>query len=274
MTDTRRLPQLALLALGMALASCGPPPATPPRSLDAATLVAELRARQARVRSLRGETKMDYRSSDGRTKVTINLAVARPGKLRFEAENPITGHTEGTLVTLGPRFALLDVRHGQFLHGPAMPCNVARLLRVAMPPEDVVDILLGSAPLGTFERAEVGWRRDGGGREILTLHLLRDWTERIEVDPRTRDVVAAELQVGKVVVWRLTHEGFRDVRGVRLPRKTHVVESRSASDVVIRYKDVEVNVEIPEVVFQLTPPRGVMTQAVVCTPDSTPIPRP
>ena len=272
---------LAPLSLLVLTACCGPGPANGPASLPtAATLIAELRGRQGQVRSLRGETKMDYMAPEGRTKVTVNLAVARPGRLRFEAENPISGHTEGTLVTDGQKFALLDVRNNRFLHGPALACNVARMTRIAMPPDEVALILLGSAPILPHERAEVGYTRDGGGREVLTLHLRDGGRERIAIARKTRDVVEAELldRAGHSV-WRLAHEDFRAVGNVRLPRKTKFVEPKGKADILIRYKDVEANADIPDKVFTLAPPTGVVARLVGCedaqagaTPPSQPAP--
>ena len=260
----RRL--LALAPLFAATACCGPGPVNGPASLPTAdTLLAEIRGRQAQVRSLRGETKLDYMSPEGRTKVTVNLAVARPGRLRFEAENPITGTTEGTLVTDGRSFALLDVRANRFLVGPALACNVARMTRIALPPDDVALILLGSAPLLPHERAEVGYSRDGGGRDVLTLHLRGGARERVAVSRKSRDVVEADLvDAGGRTVWRLGHEDFRSVGGVRLPRKTKFVEPKGKADILIRYKDVEANATIPDAVFTLAPPPGIVARLVGC----------
>lgn len=208
---------------------------------------------------------MDYMSPEGRTKVTVNLAVMRPGHLRFEAENPVSGTTEGTLVTDGRTFALLDPRGNRFLRGPALACNVARMTRIAMPPDDVALILLGSVPLLPHERAEVGHTRDGGGREVLTLHLRGGARERISVSRKTRDVVEAEVfDAAGRRVWHLAHEDFRTVGGVRLPRKTKFVEPRGKADILIRYKDVEANTAIPDAVFTLAPPPGIVARLVGC----------
>ncbi|HEY3356062.1 MAG TPA: DUF4292 domain-containing protein [Polyangia bacterium] len=252
-----------LLVAGL---GCKPGPVAGPASLPAAgTLLDEIRGRQAQAKSLRGDSKIDYWAPEGRTKVTVNLAVARPGRLRFEAENPISGHTEGTLVTDGRSFALLDVQHNRFLVGPALPCNVARMTRIAMPPDDVAVILLGSAPILAHERAEVAWDRAHGGREIVTLHLRGGGTERLEIAHGSRDLVAAEVKdsAGRSI-WHLTHEEFRSVGGVRLPRRTKFIEPREKADVVIRFRDVEANVSIPEDVFHLTPPAGMVARAVGC----------
>jgi outer membrane lipoprotein-sorting protein len=261
--DRRLLPLPALLAVA---ACCGPGATNGPASLPTAdTLLKEIRGRQEQVRSLRGETKMDYMSPEGRTKVTVNLAVARPGRLRFEAENPVTGTTEGTLVTDGRTFALLDPRANRFLRGPALACNVARMTRIAMPPDDVALILLGSAPLVAHERAEVGHTRDGGGREVLTLHLRGGARERVLVSRKTRDVVEAELlDAAGRRVWHLVHEDFRAVGGARLPRKTRFVEPRGKADILIRFKDVEANATIPDAVFTLAPPPGILVRTVGC----------
>jgi hypothetical protein len=264
-----RRESLAWAALVFAAAlGCKPGPVNTPASLPTArALLDELRARQAQVRSLRGDSKLDFWADGGRTKVTVNLAVMRPGQLRFAAENPISGHTAGTLVTDGRRFALLDVEHNRFLVGAALPCNVARMTRIPMPPEDVVTILLGSAPIRPHEAAEVGWNPASGGREVLLLRLPGGWTQRLEMARTSRDLVDAQLHdPAGTMVWHLAHEDFRWIGGARLPKKTRFVAPKERADVVLRYRDIDVNGSIPEEVFHLTPPPGMVATEVGCAP--------
>jgi len=254
-----------LVAAGL---GCKPGPVAAPASLPTArALLDEVRARQAQARSLRGDGKLDFWADGGRTKITVNLAVMRPGRLRFEAESPLSGHTVGTLVTDGDRFALLDVEHNRFLVGPALPCNVARMTRIPMPPDDVATILLGSAPVRPYEAAEVGWSPDGGGREVLQLRLPGGSTQRIEIANKSRDLLDARVTDPRgTLVWHLTHEDFRTIGGVRLPRKSRFVAPQEKTDVLLRYRDIEVNCSIPNEVFHLTPPPGMAATEVGCAP--------
>src|SRR4051812_5042845 len=94
-------------------------PYPPPRLED---VMAALRANEARISSLRADTKIEHLEGGQRVKLTVGLLLARPDKLRFEAQAPLTGAV-ATLVTNGDRFALLDVRNNRFLMGPAKACN-------------------------------------------------------------------------------------------------------------------------------------------------------
>jgi hypothetical protein len=149
------------------------------------------------------------------------------------------------------------------------------MTRIALPPDDVALILLGSAPLLPHERAEVGYSRDGGGRDVLTLHLRGGARERVAVSRKSRDVVEADLvDAGGRTVWRLVHEDFRSVGAVRLPRKTKFVEPRGKADVQIRYKDVEANAAIPDAVFTMAPPSGMVARVVGCEDEPSDRPPP
>jgi outer membrane lipoprotein-sorting protein len=260
----RHLP--LLLACCTAAAACRPKVPEHPRPLATPqSLVAALRSRQAQVWSLRGETRMDSMGPEGRVKVTVNVAILRPGRLRLEAENPISGHSEGTLITDGSRFQFLDVQHQRFLQGPALPCNVARLTRVAMAPDDLALILLGSVPILPFHHAEVRPDPKRQDIETLILSLHGGGTERIAISPRTHDVIEAEyLDAHGAAVWRILHEDVHEFRGARLPRKIRLHDLRSRADIIIRMKDIEINVAIPADIFSLAPPAGMPVQAVQC----------
>jgi outer membrane lipoprotein-sorting protein len=259
----------APLALALVLLAGCPPmkpverPYAPP---SAAELVAAMRARDAHIQSLRADTKVDHMGQGGqRVKVTVALLVARGGKLHMEAESPMGGAL-ATLVSDGQKFALLDARQNRFLTGPANACNVARLIQLALEPDAVVEVLMGGAPLDG-EPAGVSWDPLHGGREVLELRTPDGGRELIKLDARERrwDVVSAErTDAGGRVLWRVTHEDFHDVGGVRLPERTVVEEPPIKSDARIKFREQELNAPPPPRIFELAPPDGIAPQFVDC----------
>jgi hypothetical protein len=255
-----------LLVLVAILAGCPPAhverPYAPP---TAAELVQALQARAAQLRTLRADARVDHMGDGGeRVKLSVAMLLERGGKLRLEAESPLGGAL-ATLVSDGQRFQLLDVRANRFLVGAAEPCNVARLIRVWLSPDDVVQVLMGGAPLGG-EPTGVRWDPSNGGREVLELRTPDGGRQTISLDARERrwDVVAAERKdaEGKTL-WRLEHDDFQTEGGVRLPMKTYVEEPPHHADVKIRYRSVEPNVATKPEQLHLEP-GGLKPEPVTC----------
>jgi outer membrane lipoprotein-sorting protein len=257
----------ALLLAMLVTAGCPPPapverPYAPPTGQE---LLTALRARADRIATLRAEARADEMGPGGeRVKVTVNLLFARPGKMRIEAESPLGG-TVATLVADGQRFALLDTRENRFLAGPARACNVARLIRVELPPEELVSTMMGGAPLDG-EVAGVGWDKSHGGREVLDLRAPDGGSERLLLgNGRNWDILEAERRdAGGTVRWRIRHEDFEDVGGLRLPRRTTLEEPPHKADVRIRYREVTPNVDVKPAQFQLEPPAGLKVETSFC----------
>lgn len=259
---------LILMALAALPGACAPsrverpyPPAT------ATELLAALRDRARRLVTLRADAKVDHMGEGGeRVKLSMSMLLERGGKLRLEANSPLGGPL-ATLVSDGKQFALLDVRQNRFLVGPALPCNVARLIRIELPPDDVVAVLMGGAPL-EGEPLESSWDREHGGRERLRLRTPDGGQESLELDGRNRvwDVLKAERRlVSGELLWRVEHESFGDHGGVRLPERSQVEEPRIGADARIRFRSVTPNVTPPASAFHLEPPSGLTPEAVDCS---------
>lgn len=228
--------------------------------------MAALRARAEQLRTLRATAKIDHFANGGeRVRVKVNLLLARGGKLRIEADSPLGGAL-ATLTSDGRTFALLDVRANRFLTGPATACNVARLIRLAIDPDDIVAVLMGGAPLeGSIK--SVAWDPNNGGREVLTLALRDGGEETIKLDAQERrwDVVRAERHDAQGhVMWRVTNSNFKDRSGVRLPDVEDIEEPPHGADAEVKFRSLEPNVEIPGSLFQLPPPSGLTPEPADC----------
>jgi hypothetical protein len=252
-------------------AGCPAPPVERPRPAPTAgELLGRLAQQAESVRTLRAEAKVDYMAERAeRVKVRMTMLVASPDKLRLEAENPLGGPL-ASLASDGRRFELLNVRENRFLDGEATPCNIGRLIRIELPPEAVVAVIEGGAPIIDARGGSqtVGWDAEHG-RDLLTLKAPSGRSETIAFDARDRrwDVVAVEVRApdGHVEL-RIAHEGFAPVEGgqLRLPELTIVEQPPRHADARIRFKSREVGVAPPEGAFQLTPPPGLPVETVTC----------
>jgi outer membrane lipoprotein-sorting protein len=257
---------LVLAALVPLVAGCPKPAVRPYPPPTGEELMTALRARAAHLKTLRATAKVDHMANGGeRVRVKVNLLLARGGKLRIEADSPLGGSL-ATLTSDGTRFALLDVRNNRFLAGPATACNVARLIGLSIPPDDVVAVLMGGAPLdGAIKRT--GWDPNNGGRELLTLALPDGGEETLQLDAREKrwDVLRAERRdaAGKLL-WRVSNEGFKEHDGVRLPDLEDIEEPPHGADAEIKLRSVEPNLELDQGLFRLAPPDGVPVEPADC----------
>ena len=262
-------PAVGFGLLAFSLAGCPQPQiARPYPAPTAAELRASIEAHRKSVSSLRTEAKVDYLAEKSdRIKVTMTFLVAAPDHLRIEAESPLGGSV-ASLASDGKRFQLVDVRGNRFLTGEARPCNIARLIRVALDPADVVAVIDGGAPLLDGAEESASWDGSDGGREVLTQKKKGGEVETIKLSSKDRhwDVVEAELKGadGKVV-WRVEHADFSDAGdGARLPDRTTITQPSRNADARVRYKTHELNVTPPDGAFSLSAPPGLPIENVGC----------
>lgn len=228
-------------------------------------IVDSLRRRADKLHALAAEARAEE-SGPGhpRVKVKVSAWVERPDKLRLEIEGPL-GMGAATLVTDGARFQLLDQRSGRLFSGEARGCNIARLVQVELEPAQAVAVLSGEVPLESGPTS-LAWDGHDGGRELLTVHLA-DGEERIWLDAQDQvwDPVKAERWVGGKLTWRVTHAGFADVQGRRLPSRTTVRDLRRKAEIRLDWKDRELDPQLNEAGFHLEPSAGVPTEVVGCS---------
>lgn len=219
-------------------------------------LVEHIRAARERARNLRAATRSDVRLGKERANVEVLIMVEWGGKLRYQAFYP-NGSMAADLASDGERYCFIDVERNCGECGPATPENVGRLLTVVMPPDEVVAMMLGSTPVLPDATGTVTWDASSG-REILHLGDAAGWKQRIVLDGRDRrwDVLESELRDprGKLV-WRIRHKDFRAVGATRLPEKSFF--EQPGNDVLIRWREQEVGVEIPDRAWQLELPPGL-----------------
>ncbi|MFO0657901.1 MAG: DUF4292 domain-containing protein [Polyangia bacterium] len=131
----------------------------------------DVRKSQAKVQSMKLYAKADVPDDGGgRVKLDVSIAVKRPAQLRLTAESTLTGPLL-TLATDGQRFQLLDAQNNRYLSSVVTPCSMARLLRVALPPTILADVLSGGVPLLPPDSLTVqsDWDEKEGGREVIKL---------------------------------------------------------------------------------------------------------
>ncbi len=227
-----------------------PPPDLSP---DPARLAAQVRAAQAPLRRVQGETRL--RVDEPRTVTLRQFAAAeRPDRVHLE-ELDFFGNPAAVLVAGGGRFSLYDSREKVLYRGAATPENLSRLVPLPLTDELLAAVVLGTVPLPEGAPASVA----ADGARLRLRYERGDsveefWIGAHAVVERMVRSVAGGAGPGS---FQVDFGGHRPLGGAWFPR---TVELRSAPAHVrlsLTWTQVEVNGEEDAGLFApLAPPKG------------------
>jgi outer membrane lipoprotein-sorting protein len=234
----------------------------PPPSSEA--LLAAIQHHGRAVRTLRAEARMTRITPRERIEARVRLMGKKPGELRFDVVSPFDTPI-ATLVSHGERFALLDAQNSRHYFGPASPCNLSRLLHVQLPPEEVLTILAGGAPLIAHATRTVAWdERDGV--EVLRLESAT-LEQVIRLDPTKKrwSVLSFEIRTtaGQVVL-RSRASAHRRIGRLWVPQRIDLQQPQQDSAIELRFEHQELNISLPAAAFELPESGGFPSEEVTC----------
>jgi hypothetical protein len=210
------------------------------------------------------------------------MFVERPDRVRFDA---MTQFGPAMVLTSdGDRFALTDLRENRYLEGATCPQNIARLLGIRLSAEEVAQFLLGNTP--TIEAVERTIRCEDGIYQVV-LRGADGRRQEIDYDVRDADresapperqhlrLVRSELFDARGrVEWRATYEDYRVIpdpndtetprRGIAMPFRVRFEDPRRNADTLVRFEQIDLNVEVPPDAFSQQPRPGINVEEVVC----------
>ncbi|HRI70466.1 MAG TPA: hypothetical protein PK156_39815 [Polyangium sp.] len=256
-----------------------------------------MKATYACVNGVQGTAKIDRFAPEGRIRGEVLLFAVNPDRVRFDVISPF-GALIYTLTADGQGFQMLDTKEKQFLHGPASPCNLARMTRVPIPGHALVSILRGEAPLLTHEpnKATIAWDRKNGHYRVIIpssreaqqeVHLDvrpddwdKPWSEQrlrvtyVLVSQRGADLYTAELSnhaAATTAPPRTDPDGLDEpippsggACDAELPRSIRMQVPYTQEDVIFQYKEAHWNPPIMPGAFEQPTPGGVRSLYVTC----------
>lgn len=257
------------LLLGLSLLSCsGSPPRFP--ITDPAMALRALHARDERVQSLRAQGTADHFGAQGRIRGSVYIFVQRPRNLRVDTE--AFGNTLSSLISDGTSFTLTDYRSSRFFTGPAEACVAAQLLGIPLESAEVVSVMAGGPPV-IDGNPHIHWEHGhyvldiagaGGRTESLELEITR--AEREGAQPAAQHPLPsrAVLRDARGVRAVITFEDYTVVSEVNFPRRVRVVMERDNVDLLVRYREIEINPDLPASAWSSSAPGGMTTVPVDC----------
>jgi outer membrane lipoprotein-sorting protein len=211
------------------------------------------------VTSFRAESVMDYWLGKDRVKGTV-MIMGKPGAfVRLNALSPAGDSVIADLACDGANFTMVDFQNNCVLTGPCDASSIAQFLHVKLTPDDFLHLATGTTPILAGPDGKVDWDSKAGQETIV---LTRgDVTQTIVVDAHDghHDVLSSRVQGGDLE-WTIENKAFADVEGgFRIPAKSRFQSAGQKADLLVEWKDVKINVDIPPDKFVLTPPDGLAT---------------
>jgi outer membrane lipoprotein-sorting protein len=189
----------------------------------------------------------------------LELAVAPPDRLRFEAFDPV-GRPLVSLVARDGTLRVLDHKKARFFEGAAAPANVNRFLPLGLPLEDAVYLLAGLPPVQAPDQAVLRplSPTDSQRYRLNLIDRSADRAVRLVVRPET--AIVESLALGPIVgrpFWRADMTEF-DPRG--FPGRIAYRSESPQARVDLNYREIQVNFDPPPRLFVLNPPPNITVE--------------
>jgi outer membrane biogenesis lipoprotein LolB len=243
--------QVAGVLLLSACTTVSPALPLPPSDPRPQAFVADLADLAEQRRSMRGVARVAVDSEDGQVSIRANqrLVVERPGRLRVEVLGFLSA-TAAVLATDGERYEFFLAEDRSYQSGPVHPHLLWEVSRIALPPEEVVDLVLG-APLPEVEYQLGPALVSGDGRIEVTLTDLAGAQLRTVAFDKMGLLRRVDVFARGRIAWTAHFDDYAGV-GDRFFAHTLLVEfisARTTAEVSLR--DVEINPDLQDDVFHL-----------------------
>ncbi len=242
---------LSCLVAGCAATRVTPPHPAPAVLPSAAEIDAALAARRDSVHSLRALARLRYRDAAQSVTSREAIVVARPDRVRVEV-----------LSLFGSVF-LLVAEDGQMTayareentvyRGQASPQNLERYVRLGLPVDELVDIVLGTPP-PRHGRAQVSFDEAAGA---IRLHRSFDQgAQTVWLSDASLPLATEEVGADGTARWRATFGAYEEHGGVPVATRIALDLPAWSQSMEIALQDPEVNPTLDRSAFAFEVPAG------------------
>jgi hypothetical protein len=179
-------------------------------------------------RSLRAGVVLKLSGADGERRLSQNVVVARPDRIRMEIQAFLT--TAAVLVADGTRYDYFESFHRYRERGPVYPHLLWEIAGVPLTLDQAVSFLLGGPP--------------ARGRRVRSLRFA----------PEGELLHAEEWGPDERLRWSVGYDRYRDVGGEPFAHSIGFDFPRYRSEATITFRSVVLNPETPDTTFELNLP--------------------
>ncbi len=231
-------------------------------------------------KSIRAEARVEQWGDGQRIRGTVMMFAKREDSLRFDVMTQFG--PASTFTSEAGQFALWDQKENQFFEGRSCAANIERLTGLPLRAHEVVALLYGD-PRGlrgnvgddvTFEEQTC----DDGTVSLVFLRARGSLKfKRVEKFERPEDkaplqiVSISELDDKGQTLWSVVFDDYEKRASYWLPSEIRYRMPERKIDTTIRFKEVAVDVEVPEGAFSQALPPGLKSQQLDCRTADSPI---
>lgn len=219
---------------------------------DPRFVLASATKRYAEVKGLAGEGKLAIDSPEGSGTLKLAIELMEPASVYLETAD-FFGAPRGLFVTNGERFVFIRPDETTCVTGTPTAATVGRHLPIELPPEALVQALLGEIPIEDGE--VVAFTLDE--REsayVITLRAKDRHLQRVKVG--TRDLRLLSVQVRGEHAYDAFLTEYDDVDGRFFPVEITLQVPRAKTSLKVKYTDITLDPASDPATFTLEPPAG------------------
>ena len=211
-------------------------------------------------KTAQGMARLDAYMEGQRRSVDMIVILAMPDAVQMQAVSP-TLDMLAVMATDGKRFVSFERGGEKCLLGDACPRNMARLVPIALSPQQLVPALLGRPPLLDLAEKRLEWdtKRD---LYVATLGLDSGPHQQVFVSPKDFRIVGTVLYDKTERVASIEYVG-----GERIPDLLHY--KAKDVDVSVSLRKIDLDLPADAEAFALACPSGMLQQEMPCV-DTTP----
>lgn len=251
--------------LGLVLAGCAVQQGTGTSRLPPSTILSsvqpawrQLAIKRRMFQNLKGLARVRFESPEQDMSIGNVVAVLRGAEaLRLEGVGPL-GQPLFLMVAQDMRFLLYMPRQARLVSGTASAENLSRLFGLAVAPEVLRYVLVGDVPLaqlpsaGEFRYLPADNLYFWSGHDSENLYDYRVWFDPHRLNPVRFEMVQPSIGV----VLRVQYDAFQRLRQIAIPYHIIIEQPVAEHRVVWRYREIQLNAEVPASLFHIVPPLG------------------
>lgn len=260
--------RLVLIAVALlALLACGCPGGSHKRPYPepkVEELLGRIAATREAVGSFSADTTMDYWMNNERIKAGVLVMGTTGSQVRINALSPAGNDVIADLACDGTDYVYLDKNKNCQLAGPCSKETIAAIFRIALAPDDFVQLATGTTPVIAGATGTVRWD-EKASKEVLDLTGDDGRTQHIVLDARDghADIISSEVKLADgTQEWRIDNTDYttvKDVNGLprRVPGKSRFRSPGEKADLLVIWKERALDLELTPEKFQLEAPAGL-----------------